>query len=292
MKNLIYLLVFIVSGHLVKAELTPEVKEVLDIAYSGKRDLDTTVFERIKIAPFEAESHRVFTLIQAYSSTENPIMVSEALKISEVYVAKANDGWEKDFARIQLSMLLNLNGQKESACKLAERALEETDFSHFAGQKDSFLKYLNTRLGLSSIGFESYLKANLRREIGYYYLNRKASEGGPDVQKAYYVFSQIEAREIRESCLSDARFSKIGESINQSLHPPLPDPRKSPKNDKTHTQNHTIRSETSSYDSRSRNSKVVKDASNRENHLVLQLIISSSVFVIIGIAILLYKKRK
>lgn len=181
----------------------------MDAAYSGAREFDASFFDRVQNAPFDSEVQRKFALMQAYAATEMPDLVLEAIGIAKEIVSTDSDGCDRDLARINLAMLLALSGQHKEGAELADIALQATNYKRLKESREPLIVYLSIRLGINTIGWEPYLKSNLRRSIGSYYLNRPQVDGGPDLQKAVDYFSWIPLSELRQACLADARLKGV-----------------------------------------------------------------------------------
>ena len=212
LKACFFLFVSISSSY---AELSPASKEIFDIIYSSGRmetGLAVSVIEKINQTKFDRESQRVLAVIQAKSATENTEMLNEARTLAESYIGSDADEAEKDMVQIGLSAILNLSGERKAGCVLAEEILQEVDFENLAEKNKSYVDYFVKRYNIGSIGPKRFFQDELRRQIGGYYLNRKNDEGGPDLQKAFDVYSGITTQEVRDSCLADARFLKLKKS--------------------------------------------------------------------------------
>jgi hypothetical protein len=216
MKALVFVLMVCVSP-IACGQLSGEAKELMDAAYSGAREFDAGFFDRVRMAPFDSEIQRKFALMQAYAATEKPDLVVEAIAIAKEIVSTEVDGCDRDLARINLAMLLALNGQHKDGAELAVNALGATNYKRLKESKEPLIVYLSTRLGIKAVGWEPYLKSNLRRSIGSYYLNRPAVDGGPDLQKAVNYFSLIPLFELRQACLADVRLKGMYPSGKGSL---------------------------------------------------------------------------
>lgn len=193
----------------VLAQLSPEAERALQAAYSGNSAALLEIVKSIRSAGFPTEGHRTIAMVQAYAASENIEHLAEARRIAERYIAESTTGWIRAFLRIQLSMVLSLEGNRKGGGILAEQVLTDTDFESFPFVEDPFLRFIARRVGVSPAQIPTYLKDNLHLQVGSYYLNRSVNEGGADLQKAVKHFGSIVAREVRESAMADHRLKAV-----------------------------------------------------------------------------------
>ena len=199
------------------AQLSPGAEKALQAAYAGNSSALLETVQAINDAPFPTDGHRTIALVQAYASSENAKHIAEARRIAESYIAESAPGWIRDFVRIQLSTVLNLEGNRKDGSLLAEEILSEIDLESFAVVDDPFLHFIVRRIRISPEQIPTYLKDNLHLQIGSYYLNRRTDEGGADLRKAAKHFASIVARGIRESAMADQRLKSLDVStLNMS----------------------------------------------------------------------------
>jgi hypothetical protein len=210
--NRVFFVVFLaclLAGSL-HAQFADSAKKAFDLVYSSRREMPEVeiqeIIRQVTSARFPAEGHRVIALMQVYAVTEDSENLIKARKVADAYIAKAEAGWMRDLIRIQLVFVLALEGKSEPSRELAEQILREIDDNVIATQDDPYLNYLWKRINLPTHELKvSYFRDNLLRHVGYSYLNRTSSEGGPDIKKAVEVFQKIENEDAWQSCFSDAR---------------------------------------------------------------------------------------
>lgn len=203
-------------------QLSPEAEQALQAAYAGDSAALLDTVETISRASFPTEGYRAIALVQAYAASEKVEHLSEARRIAERYIAETAPGWIRDFLRIQLTTVLSLQGNRKDGGVLAEQILSDTDFDSFPFVDDPFLRFIARRVGISLAQMPTYLKDNLRFQLGFYYLNRNDNEGGSDIQEAVKHFGLIVARGLKESALADQRLKGIdlnGSETSSSVRP-------------------------------------------------------------------------
>lgn len=221
------------------AEFPEPTKKIFDEIYSsGKLDEDSAsdLIARINQTAFERQSYKIMALLQVKSSTENTAMLKDAIVLAESYILSGADAGEKNLVKMGLSAIYGLSGERKTGCNLAEELLDKVDFNELAKTNKSYVDYIISRYNIESIGPERFFKDELRRQIGGYYLNRKNDEGGPDLQKARDVFSQITTQEVRDSCLFDARLRGLKQTSPEKS-PNTPAPENSPTKERSFEKN-------------------------------------------------------
>ena len=169
------------------------------LAYKGGR-LSAAEVRMIQEATFTSPINHDIVLIQALASSERPADLEAAANLAITRLGGALDEWQRELISLQLVGVYGLKGQRRESAQKAEELLKVADFRALGRATNPIVDTLKKSGRPADADFPESLRDGLRQQIGLYYVNRPASEGGPDFQKARDEFNLIVSPGIREFC--------------------------------------------------------------------------------------------
>lgn len=207
------------------ASLSQNVEDVLRKAYSNGAQFSDAEIRDVEALPFADEAERVMTLVQIYSLGENPDDLEKAIVIAKNFLSNSGPGWEAGFVQTQLSIVLQLVGRPAEGITHAEELLNSGGFGDLMSKADNrVLRALRKTNAIGGSNMGEYMEDELKRMIGFYYLNRSPVEGGVDVHRAVSYLNSIKNVGLKSECLQDARLKEIVNASAPSSDRGLPIP--------------------------------------------------------------------